>query len=56
MTVNTDISLFGLPGGSNRIEEGFLITDNGAETLSPFLRQYCERWIAQSHQKEDSHE
>ena len=56
MTVNTDISLFGLPGGSNRIEEGFLITDNGAETLSPFLRQYCERWIAQSHQKEDAHE
>lgn len=45
MTVNTDISLFGLPGGSNRIEEGFLITEGGAETLSPFMREYCEKWL-----------
>ncbi len=45
MTFNTDISLFGLPGGSNRIEEGFVITDDGAKTLSPFVREYCENWL-----------
>lgn len=45
MTCNTDISLFGLKGGSNRIEEGFVITEDGAETLSPFCRQYCENWL-----------
>jgi len=45
MTVNTDISLFGLPGGSNRIEEGFVITEEGAETLSPFVREYCKNWL-----------
>ena len=45
MTVNTDISLFGLPGGSNRIEEGFVITETGAETLSPFVREYCQKWL-----------
>ncbi len=45
MTCNTDISLFGLPGGSNRIEEGFVITKGGAETLSPFVREYCEKWL-----------
>lgn len=44
MTVNTDISLFGLPGGSNRIEEGFVITENGAESLSPFINQCCKEW------------
>lgn len=48
MTVNTDISLFGLPGGSNRIEEGFVITETGAESLSPYVRQYCENWLADS--------
>ena len=45
MTVNTDISLFGLPGGSNRIEEGFVVTKDGARTLSPFVRAYCEKWL-----------
>lgn len=45
MTVNTDISLFGLPGGSNRIEEGFVITENGAETLSPLVSNYCKEWL-----------
>lgn len=44
MTVNTDISLFGLPGGSNRIEQGFVITENGAESLSPFITQCCKEW------------
>ncbi len=45
MTVNTDISLFGLPGGSNRIEEGFVIMADGAHTLSPHVRAYCENWL-----------
>jgi len=44
MTVNTDISLFGLKGGSNRIEEGYVITEDGAKTLSPLVRAYCEQW------------
>lgn len=45
MTVSTDISLFGLPGGSNRIEETFVITENGAETFSPYVRSYFENWL-----------
>ena len=45
MCVNTDISLFGLPGGSNRIEEGFVITEDGADTLFPFMRQYYKDWL-----------
>ena len=44
MTVNTDISLFGLEGGSNRIEEGLVIRDGGFETLCPFMREYYENW------------
>jgi Xaa-Pro aminopeptidase len=46
MTVNTDISLFGLPGGSNRVEEGFVITETGAESLSPWARGYFEAWLS----------
>lgn len=46
MTCNTDISLFGLPGGSNRIEEGFVITSDGARTLSPYGRKYYTDWLA----------
>ena len=46
MTFNTDISLFGLPGGSNRIEEGFVITTDGAYTLSPYVRRYCLDWLS----------
>jgi len=45
MTVNTDISLFGLKGGSNRIEEGFVITADGAKTMSPLVRKYCADWL-----------
>ena len=45
-TFNTDISLFGMPGGSNRIEEGFVITESGARSLSPFVHSYCEKWMA----------
>lgn len=45
MTVNTDISLFGLPGGSNRIEEGYVLTEDGARSLSPFVHAYCSDWV-----------
>ena len=43
MTVNTDISLFGLSGGSNRIEEGYVITEEGVRSLSPFVHEYCSQ-------------
>ena len=46
MTVNTDISLFGHPAGSNRIEEGFAITEKGVETLTPLIRNLCEKHIS----------
>jgi Xaa-Pro aminopeptidase len=39
MCVNSDISLFGHPDGSNRIEEGFVITDSGPESLTPKIRK-----------------
>jgi Xaa-Pro aminopeptidase len=39
MCVNSDISLFGHPDGSNRIEEGFMITEAGAESLTPAIRE-----------------
>ena len=45
MCVSTDISLFGLEGGSNRLEETFVITKNGPETFSPYARSYYEKWI-----------
>ncbi len=41
MCVNSDISLFGHPCGSNRIEEGFVITESGPESLTPLIRQLC---------------
>ncbi|MBB6730871.1 M24 family metallopeptidase [Cohnella zeiphila] len=44
MTVNTDISLFGHPGGSNRIEEGFVITEDGYEPMSALVRDLCRQW------------
>ena len=47
MTCNTDISLFGLKGGSNRIEEAFVITEDGAKSLYPFMRTYYEKWLAE---------
>jgi Xaa-Pro aminopeptidase len=43
MCVNSDISLFGHPGGSNRIEEGFIITDRGPESITPYIRELCEK-------------
>jgi Xaa-Pro aminopeptidase len=45
MCVNSDISLFGSPGGSNRIEEGFVIRDSGPESLTPLIRSLCARGI-----------
>lgn len=50
MTVNTDISLFGLKGGSNRVEEGFVITKDGAKTLCPYMRSYFENWLEKQKQ------
>jgi Xaa-Pro aminopeptidase len=38
MCVNSDISLFGHPDGSNRIEEGFVVTPAGPESLTPGIR------------------
>ena len=43
MCVNSDISLFGHPDGSNRIEEGFVIGPQGPESLTPFIRKLCEQ-------------
>lgn len=39
MCVNSDISLFGHPDGSNRIEEGFVITGGEPESLTPRIRE-----------------
>lgn len=41
MTFNFDVSLFGHPAGSNRIEEGFVITEKGTEPLSELVRNLC---------------
>ncbi len=45
ITVNSDISLFKHPVGSNRIEEGFAITKEKPESLTPFLRELCAKGI-----------
>ncbi|OGV58171.1 MAG: hypothetical protein A2X49_03120 [Lentisphaerae bacterium GWF2_52_8] len=45
MCVNSDISLFGHPDGSNRIEEGFVITKSSPESLTPFIRELTEKGI-----------
>jgi Xaa-Pro aminopeptidase len=39
MCVNSDISLFGTPVGSNRLEEGFTISDAGPQSLTPLIRE-----------------
>ena len=46
MCVNSDISLFGHPDGSNRIEASFVINDRGVESLTPQIRELCARGIA----------
>lgn len=45
MCVNSDISLFGHPAGSNRIEEGFVIGPDGPESLTPTIRRLCEQGL-----------
>lgn len=45
MCVNSDISLFGHVAGSNRIEEGFVITENGPESLTPLIRELVAKGI-----------
>ncbi|MFC5404256.1 M24 family metallopeptidase [Cohnella soli] len=44
MTVNTDVSLFGHPHGSNRIEESLLVTDTGYESMSKLVRHLSRTW------------
>jgi len=45
MCVNSDISLFGHPAGSNRIEEGFVIRPDGWESITPLIRELCDRGL-----------
>jgi len=45
MCVNSDISLFGHPDGSNRIEEGFVITKDMPESLTPTIRKLVAKGI-----------
>ncbi len=45
MCVNSDVSLFGHPDGSNRIEEGFVVTTTGPESLTPYIRELVARSI-----------
>ena len=45
MCVNSDISLFGHPDGSNRIEEGFVIGPRGPESLTPVIRDRVARGL-----------
>ncbi|MBP1996601.1 M24 family metallopeptidase [Paenibacillus eucommiae] len=44
MTVNTDVSLFGHPHGSNRIEESLIVTDEGYESMSALVRKLSSNW------------
>lgn len=43
--VNTDISLFRSAAGSNRIEEGFIITEDEPIALSPLIRRLAAEWL-----------
>jgi len=45
MCVNSDVSLFGHPDGSNRIEEGFVITDSGPQSLTPDIRTMVSKHV-----------
>ncbi|WP_158301869.1 M24 family metallopeptidase [Paenibacillus mesophilus] len=48
MTVNTDVSLFGHPHGSNRIEESLIVTEAGYEPMSGLVRELSAKWQANS--------
>ena len=45
MCVNSDISLWGCPGGSNRLEEGFVITAEGPKSLTPLIRELAAKGL-----------
>ncbi len=45
MCVNSDISIWRHPAGSNRIEEGFVITEKGPETITPFIRELVAKGV-----------
>ena len=45
MCVNSDISIWGHPAGSNRIEEGFVITEEGPESITPLIRDLVRKGI-----------
>jgi Xaa-Pro aminopeptidase len=45
MCVNSDVSLFGHPAGSNRIEEGFIIGKDGPESITPLIRELCAKRV-----------
>ena len=44
MCVNVDISLFNTPAYSNRIEEGFYVTNEGAEPMSKLIRKLASEF------------
>lgn len=44
MTVNTDISVFGHPYGSNRIETGFIVTEDGCIAPSKLFEKMIAQW------------
>ena len=46
MCVNSDISLFGHPDGSNRIEEGFVVGGNEPESITPLIRLRCQSYTS----------
>ena len=47
MAINFDVSLFGIPEvGSNRIEEGFVITENGNIALSKLIVKLREKLLS----------
>jgi Xaa-Pro aminopeptidase len=44
--INFDVSLFGVPNvGSNRVEEGFIVTDDGLETLSKLISELRQQYL-----------
>ncbi len=45
MCVNSDISIWGHPAGSNRIEEGFVITEDGPASITPFIRELVAKGL-----------
>lgn len=49
MGINFDVSLFGIPGvGSNRIEEGFIVAEDGIITLSKLISNLKEGILTRS--------